>query len=140
MNYILDTNVISELVAKQPNQRVVEWIDRLDPNHVFLSVITIGELRKGIEKLPESPRKEALRDWLTTDLLSRFSGRILPLDIDVMLTWGALTGQLERIGRPLPAIDSLIAALALHHASVLATRNEHDFKDTGIPLFNPWSE
>ena len=139
MNYILDTNVISELIAKHPNRRVVEWIDSLDPNHVFLSVITIGELRKGIEKLPESLRKEALRSWLTTDLLIRFSGRILPLDIDVMLTWGALTGQLERIGRPLPAIDSLIAALALHHASILATRNEHDFKDAGIELINPWS-
>jgi predicted nucleic acid-binding protein len=138
MNYILDTNIISELVAKQPNQRVVEWIDSLDPNHVFLSVITIGELRKGVEKLAESPRKEVLRDWLITDLLNRFSGRILSLDIDVMLTWGALTGQLERIGRPLPAIDSLIAAQALQHASILATRNEQDFKDTGIALLNPW--
>ena len=139
MNYILDTNVISELVAKQPNQGVVDWIDSLDPNHVFLSVITIGELRKGIEKLSESSRKEALHDWLITDLLSRFSGRILPLDIEVMLTWGTLTGQLERIGRPLPAIDSFIAALALHHGFILATRNEHDFKDTGIALINPWS-
>lgn len=139
MNYILDTNVISELVAKQPNQRVVDWIDHLDPNHVFISVITIGELRKGIEKLAESPRREALQNWLATDLLSRFSDRILPLDTDVMLTWGVLTGQLERIGRPLPAIDSLIAALALHHTFILATRNEHDFMDTGIILINPWN-
>jgi predicted nucleic acid-binding protein len=139
MNYLLDTNVISELVAKHPNPRVVNWIDRLDPNHVFLSVITIGELRKGIEKLPDSPQKAALRDWLITDLLIRFSGRILALDIEVMLTWGTLTGQLERIGRPLSAIDSLIAALALQHSYILVTRNEHDFKDTGIVLINPWS-
>lgn len=139
MNYLLDTNVISELVAKQPNRRILDWIDTLDSNHVFLSVITIGELRKGIEKLPPSPRKEALFDWLTTDLVLRFSGRILPLDIDVLLTWGQMTGQLEQIGRPLPAIDSLIAALALHHNYTLVTRNEADFKDTGITLINPWS-
>jgi tRNA(fMet)-specific endonuclease VapC len=139
MNYLLDTNVISELVAKHPNRRVLEWIDALDANHVFLSVITIGELRKGIEKLPNSTRKDALDDWLTTDLVLRFSGRILPLDIDVMLTWGQLTGQLERIGRPLPAIDSLIAALALHHGYTLVTRNEADFKDTGITVINPWN-
>src|SRR5581483_8897683 len=127
MNYLLDTNVISELVAKHPNPRVLNWIDTLDPNHIFLSVITIGELRKGIEKLPASVRKDTLSDWLTTDLVLRFSGRILPLDIDVMLTWGQLTGQLERIGRALPAIDSLIAALALHHGYTLVTRNEADF-------------
>ena len=138
MNYLLDTNVISELVAKKPNRRVLEWIDTLDANHVFLSVITIGELRKGIEKLSNSTRKDVLADWLTTDLVLRFSGRILPLDIDVMLTWGKLTGQLERIGRPLPAIDSLIAALALHHGYTLATRNEADFKDTGVVVMNPW--
>jgi tRNA(fMet)-specific endonuclease VapC len=102
-------------------------------------VITIGELRKGIEKLPSSTRKDGLAAWLTTDLVLRFSGRILPLDIDVMLTWGQLTGQLERIGRPLPAIDSLIAALALHYSYTLATRNEADFKDTGVAVINPWS-
>jgi predicted nucleic acid-binding protein len=139
MNYLLDTNIISELVAKHPNGRVLEWIDALDSNHVFLSVITIGELRKGIEKLPASARKDALSNWLTTDLVLRFSGRILPLDIDVMLTWGRLTGQLEQSGRPLPAIDSLIAALALHHNYTLVTRNEADFKDTGVAVINPWS-
>jgi toxin FitB len=139
MNYLLDTNVISELVAKQPNTRVLNWIDTLDANHVFLSVITIGELRKGIEKLPVSARKDTLSDWLTADLVLRFSGRILPLDIDVMLTWGQLTGQLERSGRPLPAIDSLIAALALHHNYTLATRNEADFKDTAVAVINPWN-
>jgi tRNA(fMet)-specific endonuclease VapC len=139
MNYLLDTNVVSELVAKHPNTRVLKWIDSLDSNHVFLSVITVGELRKGIEKLPASARKDALSDWLATDLVLRFSGRILPLDIDVMLTWGKLTGQLERIGRPLPAIDSLIAALALHHSYTLVSRNESDFKDTGIAVINPWN-
>jgi tRNA(fMet)-specific endonuclease VapC len=138
VSYLLDTNVISELVARQPNPRVVQWIDSLDPGSVYLSVITIGELRKGIEKLPTSKRKEALRDWLNDDLLHRFSGRILVLDIDVMLTWGELVGQLESKGKPLAAMDSLIAALALHHHCSLVTRNEDHFQATGVTVVNPW--
>ena len=98
MRYLLDTNVISELVATRPNPRVVQWIDSLDPQSVYLSVVTIGELRKGVEKLPASRRKEQLHDWLNDDLLLRFSGRILVLDVDVTLTWGTLTGKLERTG------------------------------------------
>ncbi|HEY3341147.1 MAG TPA: type II toxin-antitoxin system VapC family toxin [Anaerolineae bacterium] len=138
MKYLLDTNVISELVAKQPNPRVIRWIDQLEPDGVFLSVITIGELSKGIERLPSSKRKETLYGWLRDDLLLRFSGRILTLDIDVMLTWGTLTGQLEHIGKPLSAMDSLIAALALYHHCSLATRNIEHFKQTEVSLVNPW--
>jgi toxin FitB len=117
---------------------VVEWIDSLDPNSVYLSVITIAELHKGIEKLPDSKRKEALREWLNNDLLVRFSGRVLVIDVAVMQTWGALVGRLEREGKPMAAMDSLIAALALHHHCRLATRNEDDFKETGVTLVNPW--
>lgn len=138
MKYLLDTNVISELIAKQPNQQVVRWIDALDTNSVYLSVITIGELRKGIEKLADLPRKDILSAWLIDDLLVRFEGRVLPVDIDVMLIWGELTGRLEHVGRPLPAIDLLIAALAIHHTCSLVTRNEDDFKDTGVTILNPW--
>lgn len=139
MKYLLDTNVISELIARQPHQQVVHWIDEQDPNSIYLSVITLGELYKGIEKLPESQRKRALRTWLTDDLLIRFNGRILTLDVAVLLTWGELTGRLERVGRPLPAIDSLVAALALHHTCSLVTRNEGDFADTGVMIVNPWA-
>ena len=138
MKYLLDTNVISELVAKRPNKQVIEWVDHLDSDSVYLSVITIGELRKGIEKLPDSPRKEALSQWLADDLLTRFNNRVLSLDVGVMLTWGALTGRLERTGQRIPAIDSLIAALAIHHNCSLVTRNENDFKDIGLTLINPW--
>jgi predicted nucleic acid-binding protein len=138
MRYLLDTNVISELVARQPNQDVVGWIDAQDANSVYLSVITIGELRKGVEKLPDSTRKDKLGAWLTDDLLQRFDGQILAIDVNTMLIWGELTGQLERIGRPLPAIDSLIAALALNNSCTLVTRNEDDFRDTGVTVFNPW--
>ena len=139
MRYLLDTNVISELIAKHPNQRVVEWIDGHDPTSIYLSVLTIGELRKGIEKLPPSTRKDILLDWLNDDLLVRFSGRILTLDVDAMLIWGELTGRLEREGKPRPAIDSLIAALALHHRCHLVTRNEGDFAGTGVSTINPWT-
>ncbi len=138
VKYLLDTNVISELVTKQPNQQVVRWIDALDADSVYLSAITIGELSKGIERLPDSSRKETLRAWLNDDLLVRFAGRVLSLDVDAMLTWGRLTAQVEFIGRRLPAIDSLIAALAIHHNCSLVTRNEHDFNDTGVTLINPW--
>ena len=138
MRYLLDTNVISELVAAKPDQRVLNWIDNLDPDEVYLSVVTIGEIRKGIEKLPESKRKARLLMWLMDDLLLRFDGHILTLDVDVALTWGELTGRLSRSGKSLSAVDSLIAAIALTHNCSLATRNEHDFKRTGVTIVNPW--
>jgi len=140
MNYLLDTNVISELISKQPNKKVVEWIDRLDPNTIYLSVITIGELRKGIEKLPPSKRRDTVKEWLEGDLLLRFQGRILEITIEVMLIWGELTGRLEKQGRPITAIDSLIAATALGGNCHLVTRNEHDFQRVGVAIINPWKE
>ncbi|MBW2039157.1 MAG: type II toxin-antitoxin system VapC family toxin [Deltaproteobacteria bacterium] len=140
MNYVLDTNVISELIAKQPDKNVVEWLDRLDPNTVYLSVITIGEIRKGIENLTPSKRREAIREWLETDLLLRFQGRIIEITTEVMLIWGELTGRLEQEGKPITAIDSLIAAIALHGNYCLVTRNEHDFQHTGVKIINPWKE
>jgi predicted nucleic acid-binding protein len=138
VNYLLDTNVISELVARAPDQAVVDWIDRLDPEGVYLSVITIGELRKGIEKLPEGRRRDELTSWLASDLLHRFAGRIVEITTGVMLVWGELTGRLEREGRPIAAIDSLIAASALAGNLTLVTRNEQDFQHTGVPIANPW--
>jgi toxin FitB len=138
MNYLLDTNVISELIAARPDVGVVQWVDSLEPSSVYLSVITIGELRKGIEKLPDSKRKTTLCDWLNDDLLSRFRNRILSLDVEVMLTWGVLAGRREREGKPLAAMDSMIAALALHHQCCLVTRSEADFRETGVRIVNPW--
>jgi len=137
MNYVLDTNVISELIAPQPNQTVVDWVDSLDPETVYLSAITIGELRKGIEKLAPSRRKDELTEWLTQVLLLRFATKIIDITTDVMLTWGELTGRLEREGKTMPAIDSLIAASVLERKYTLATRNEEDFQHAGIPIVNP---
>ena len=140
MNYVLDTNVISELISKKPNTKVLEWLDHLDPNTIFLSVITIGEIRKGIQKLPPSKRKDAVTQWLEGDLLLRFQERILEITADVMLIWGELTGRLENEGRPITAMDSLIAAIALQGNYCLVTRNEQDFEHTGVKIINPWKE
>ncbi len=138
MRYLRDTNVISEMVARRPNKEVLEWVGALEPESVYLSVVTIGEIRKGIEKLEPSERKDALLDWLTSDLLIRFSGRIAAVTTEVMLSWGALTGRPERVGRPLAAVDSLIAAIALEGEFVLVTRNEQEFSGTGVKTQNPW--
>ena len=138
MNYLLDTNVVSELIAKKPYQPVLDWVDTQDPNSLFLSVVTIGELQKGIAKLSDWQRKSILQNWLTNDLLARFQGHMLTFDSDTSLVWGDLTGRLAQIGRPLAALDSLIAAIALHHRCTVATRNEEDFVDTGVGVINPW--
>lgn len=138
MKYLIDTNVISELIARQPDPKVVAWIDQLDPTMVYLSVITIGEIRKGIEKLSASKRKDAITEWLETDLLVRFEGRMVAITVQTMLKWGELVARLEREGKPMGAIDSLIAATALEGQYVLATRNEEDFQNTGVTVVNPW--
>jgi toxin FitB len=138
MNFILDTNVISELVAPDPSTHVLNWIDSLDPASVFLSVITIGEIQKGIARLPDSKRKALLISWLEQDLLTRFRNHILNIDTDVMLVWGQLLADLEKQGQPIPAIDSLVAATTARYGYTLATRNTADFAATGIQLINPW--
>lgn len=138
MSYLLDTCVISEFVSTQPTEKVVKWLAELDPETVYLSAVTLGEIQKGIEKLPASKRKEALRTWLKDDLLVRFHDRVLPLETAEMLTWGTLIGRMEAEGKPMPLIDSLIAATALHHDLVVVTRDQDDFAPSGARLFNPW--
>ena len=138
MKYLLDTNVISELIARQPNPQVVEWIDSLDSNGIYLSVLTVGEIQKGIAKLSDSKRKESLQHWLADELLIRFDDHILPLGVEVMLTWGRLVGELAAQGINVSIADSLIGATALHHRCTLATRNESDFRFMGVALVNPW--
>ncbi|GAP06129.1 predicted nucleic acid-binding protein, contains PIN domain [Anaerolinea thermolimosa] len=140
MTYLLDTCVISEFTRRQPNEQVVRWLSETDEDTLYLSVLSIGEIRHGIERLDESPRKEALRYWLENDLILRFDRRILPLDIRILLIWGELVGRLERQGRKVPAVDGLIAATALAHDLVIVTRNTADFTPAGVRLLNPWEE
>ncbi|MEZ4632523.1 MAG: type II toxin-antitoxin system VapC family toxin [Deinococcales bacterium] len=138
MKYLLDTNVISELISKQPNEEVIAWVDGLEPLSLYLSVITLGEIRKGIEKLPPSKRRSDITTWLEKDLLVRFHGKIAPISTQVMLTWGRMVGSLELEGKPMPAMDSLIAAIALQGNYTLVTRNDEDFKHIAIQVINPW--
>lgn len=138
MKYLLDTCVISELTARQPVAQVVDWIDRVEESHLYLSVITIGEIRKGIEKLSPSNKRTVLEEWLNDYLIIRFAGRIRPIDLEVVIKWGQMTGALEKADRSMSAIDSLIAATALQENFTLVTRNEKDFVYSKVPLFNPW--
>ena len=135
MRYLFDTNVVSETVSKRPNPLVMEWIESIDQNSIYLSAITIGEVHRGIQKLPESARRQRLRDWFENDLMIRYSDRILIVDVGVMLAWGTMVNE---IGRTIPMLDSLLAAQALHHRCELVTRNEEDFRGSGVAVINPW--
>jgi toxin FitB len=135
VSWLLDTCVISEPTKKTPNPRVLQWLASRSEDTCFLSVLTLGELRKGTSKLPQGPRRHALELWLENELRRRFEGRILPIDESVAFTWGEIQA---RIGRPIPAIDSLIAATAIAHDLTVVTRNTADLAATGAKLFNPW--
>lgn len=138
MKFLIDTCVVSELANKSPNPKVVDWIDSQELKNLYLSVLTIGEIRRGIEKLQNNLRKEALLHWLEEELLRNFHSQLIELDLETMLTWGQLTGRHDKTGKPMPAIDSLIAASALRHNCILVTRNIEDFKHSGVNLLNPW--
>ena len=138
MKYLLDTCLISELVKKEPNPAVIVWLDKQDERKLFLSVLNLGELRKGISKLPDGTKKNELQAWVDQDLVERFSGRILELNLDTSLRWGQFQGEAERLGEKLPVMDSLIAATAVAHGLVVVTRNTRDLERCGAPLFNPW--
>lgn len=135
MSYLLDTNVISELVRPKPAKAVLVWFENIPSEALHISVLTLGEIRKGVERMPEGMRREKLRLWLDHDLTDWFSTRVLPVDVAVADRWGRLLAQ---VGRPLPSIDSLLAATALHHELRLVTRNQKDFNYHGLEVINPW--
>jgi toxin FitB len=133
--FLLDTNVLSELIKPRSEPAVVQWIDRTDEELLYLSVLTIGEIRKRIISHADSIRRARLEAWLSSDLIVRFAGRILPVEIDVAQRWGRIRAL---AGRPLPVIDSLLAATAQQHNLTLVTRNVEDVRGTGVAVFNPW--
>ncbi len=138
MSYLIDTSVISELLRPKPDAAVLDWFANIPDDALFLSALTLGEIRKGVEKLTrseDSQRREKLRLWLEHDLRDWFGPRILSIGPDVADHWGRLLAQ---VGRPVPAIDSLLAATALHHDLRLVTRNTRDFDYAGLELINPW--
>lgn len=136
--FLLDTNCISELIRSKPEPRLIEWMRAADESLLYLSVLTLGEIRKGAAILPQSKRRTHLESWLELDLQVRFSGRILAIDNAVADRWGWLTAEAERKGRPLAAIDGLLAATALHHNLTIVSRNVSDFTSTRVPILNPW--
>ena len=138
MKFLLDTCLISELVRKVPNAAVLKWLDARDEQSLFLSVLTLGELQKGISRLSIGPRKDDLQAWIEHDLIERFAGRILDLDLEMALLWGKLLGEAELKGGKLPVMDSLIAATAIAHGLVVVTRNVKDIERCRAKVFNPW--
>ena len=138
MNYLLDTCVLSEITRRKPETKIIRWMDSIDEEMLFLSVITIGEIQRGIERLPESHRKMELLVWMNSDLVKRFGQRILPLDTQTMFLWESLTARMEGSGQPMPVMDSLIVATAMQHNLIVATRNVADYLPCGVQLINPW--
>lgn len=137
MSYLVDTNVLSELRRKTPDAGLVAWFAKRPPVTLYLSLLTLGDIRKGVEGATDTTRRQALTDWLETDLPLFFTGRLLAVGAAVSDRWGRMVAAADR---PLPAINSLLAATALTHDLVLVTRNTKAFAGLPVQLFNPWSE
>ena len=139
MNLLLDTCVISEMVKLKPATQVAHWFDKQKSESLFISALTLGELQKGIAKLEHSDRKTFLQECLQNDVIRAFEGRILDVNGTIAMLWGEMVAKTEKLGRPMPYIDSLIAATALSHDLTLVTRNTKDVEISGVKLHNPWS-
>jgi len=136
--FLLDTNCISEIVRPKPEPRVLDWMEAADETMLYLSVLTMGEIRKGLAGLAQGKRRSLLESWLEVELQTRFSGRIVPIDVAIADRWGLLTAEAKRKGKPLSIIDGLLAATALHHNLTIVSRNTNDFANTHVPVLNPW--
>jgi len=136
--FLLDTNCISEMVAAKPDARVLAWLEAVDEGLLFLSVLTLGEIRKGVAQLPQSKRRSQLETWLEVELQARFSGRVLAVDAGVADRWGLLAAEAKSKGRPLSVVDGLLAATAIHHNLTIVSRNVQDFQHTATPVIDPW--
>jgi predicted nucleic acid-binding protein len=140
VNFLLDTNVISEWIKARPNAGAVRWLAEADEDRVFIGVVTIAEIRHGIERLPLGRRRDRLDGWLTEDLPRRFEGRILPVDTKAGDLWGRIMARGQAAGRPVGTMDAFIAATAERHDMTLVTRNAMDFEALGLRLINPWED
>ena len=139
MNFLLDTNVVSESTRPRPNTGLMTWLNDVDENSVFLSVITLTELRYGVERLAPGRRRNQLDRWLEQELPKRFDGRILPVDASIADACGRLIARTESLGRPIEARDAFIAATAQFHRLTLVTRNASHFETTLKSILTPWT-
>jgi predicted nucleic acid-binding protein len=137
--FLLDTNVISELIRRPAAPRVVQWMGSQADTDLYLSSVTLGEMIRGAERLAEGRHRQTLENWLKTAVLARFKGRVLAFDRETATIWGRILGEGDRQGRPRPIIDAQIAATAIRHQMVLATRNTSDHAAMGAQIFNPWT-
>ena len=135
----IDTNVIGETVKARPGPRVLAWFEERTPSELFLAAVTFGELARGARRLENAGRRRGHERWIRDDLARQFEGRILPFDRDAAAIWGEIMADGDRTGRPRPAIDAQIAAIARRHDLTLVTRNRRDFEATGTTVFDPWS-
>lgn len=140
MSFLLDTNVISESAKPRPDPGVLAWLASANESALFLSVISLAELRHGVERLADGQRKNALDLWLTEQLPERFDDRLLGVDAETADHWGRIVARTQAAGRPIGAMDGFLAALAKQHKLTLVTRNISDFAATGVGLYNPWTE
>jgi predicted nucleic acid-binding protein len=138
LSFLLDTNVVSEWVKPQPNLHVITWLQDVDEDHVFLSVASFAEIRRGVELMPPGKRRDRLTTWLAEDLPARFVGRILDIDSQVADTWGIVMARGQSAGLTVNVLDAFFAATAEVHGLTLVTRNVQHFQKLNISLLNPW--
>lgn len=138
MKYLLDTCVISEIIKREPDDNVISWIQNQNEDDLYLSVLTFGEIEKGIEKLSDGSRKNHLKLWVVGDLKKRFKGRIIPIDMRIAARWGEIQGIVELAGKPMLSIDGLIAVSGIVNNCTVVTRNISDMEQSSAVLLNPW--
>ncbi len=136
--FLLDTNCISELVRPKPEPRVIAWMEAAEEAMLYLSVLTVGEIRKGLAGLAQGRRRTHLEAWLEVELQARFAGRIVPIDSAIADRWGVIAAEAKQKGKALPIIDGLLAATALHYNLTVVSRNASDFTNTHVQVLNPW--
>jgi predicted nucleic acid-binding protein len=138
VSFLLDTNVVSELIKPHPNRSVIDWMDTIEEHRLFLSVVTFAEISNGIELLPPGRRRDRLEAWVE-EVAARFHDRVIPIDRQIAAAWGVMSVRRRRVGSPIDPLDAFFAATSEIHGLILATRNVRDFELLGIDVFNPWT-
>jgi toxin FitB len=139
LSFLLDTNVISEWVKPKPHTGVIRWLAEADEDRVFISVISIAEVRRGLERMAKGQHRDRIAAWLWEDLPVRFEGRILPVDLAIAQEWGVAIQNARSRGIGLSVMDGFLAATAQAQKMTLVTRNTSDFRGLGLEILDPWA-